>query len=86
MPASYPPTPYPEVNLVLDGLLPDVRAVLADRFIGMYLYGSLANGDFDSASDVDYLAVTDGEVSDETFRALDAMHQHIAALESWCAT
>ncbi len=36
------PTPYLEVNAVLNELLPDVQAILGDRFIGMYLYGSLA--------------------------------------------
>ena len=52
----------------------------------MYLYGSLASGDFDRESDVDYVVVTDTEIPDETFQALDAMHQRIAAMDLWCAT
>ena len=42
------PTPYPEVNAILNVLLADVRAILGDQFVGFYLYGSLASGDFDS--------------------------------------
>ncbi len=41
------PTPYPDVNAVLHRLLAEVQAVLGERFVGLYLYGSLAGGDFD---------------------------------------
>ena len=40
------PTPYPEVNTVLLDLLSQLQAILGDRFVGLYLYGSLASGDF----------------------------------------
>jgi hypothetical protein len=73
-------TPYPGVNIVLNRLLSDVKAVLADRFVGLYLYGSLASGDFNpAASDVDFLAVTDSKLSEDTITALAAMHARIAA-------
>ena len=52
------PTLYPEVNIVLDVLVPEVQAILGDQFVGMYLYGSLAYGGFDVDSDVDYVVVT----------------------------
>jgi predicted nucleotidyltransferase len=53
------PTPYPDVNEVLLTLLDNVRAILGDYFTGMYLYGSLASGDFDPRrSDIDFLVVT----------------------------
>jgi len=80
------PTPYPEVNALLGLLLLDVRAILGDRFVGMYLYGSLASGDFHRESDVDYIVVTHEEISDELLLALDAMHQGIAMMDVWCAT
>jgi predicted nucleotidyltransferase len=36
-----------------------MQAVLRDRFIGLYLGGSLALGDFDpQRSDIDFVAVT----------------------------
>lgn len=80
------PTPYPEVNLILQDLLPSVQSILGNRFIGMYLYGSLASGDFDPESDVDYVVVTDDVLSNELVSALQAMHTRIATLDSWCAT
>jgi hypothetical protein len=42
------PTPYPDVNAILNVLLAAVRAILGNQFVGFYLYGSLASGDFDS--------------------------------------
>lgn len=81
-----PPTPYPEVNRVLAELLPGVQGILGQHFVGLYLYGSLAGGDFDEQSDVDFVVVTDEEISGTLFTALSEMHQHIATLDSWCAT
>jgi hypothetical protein len=72
------PTPYRDVNVVLDRLLADVQTVLADRFAGMYLYGSLSSGDFDpQRSDIDFLVTTTGELPEEIITALDAMHTRI---------
>jgi len=74
------PTPYAEVNAVLQLLLSRVSAVLGSALVGIYLDGSLAWGDFDpESSDVDFLIVTDGELSSEPFEALKAMHTEIAA-------
>ncbi len=74
------PTPYPEVNAVLHLLLEEVRAILGENLIGMYLFGSLSNGDFDpGSSDVDFVVATEAELSDETLAALAAMHARIAA-------
>ena len=74
------PTPYPDVNAILGLLLAEVRAALGDRFVGMYLYGSLSSGDFDpGSSDVDFLVATEGELPDEALAALEAMHARIAA-------
>ena len=36
-------------------MLSNVSEILGDQFLGMYLYGSLANGDFDEYSDIDVL-------------------------------
>lgn len=82
VPASKP-TPYPDVNETLHDLLVSVQAILGDRFVGMYLYGSLALGDFaPHRSDIDFVVVTDGELCDEVFAALRAMHERIAAGDS----
>ena len=80
------PTSYPEVNVVLQELLTSVQFILGNHFIGMYLYGSLATGDFDRESDVDYVVVTDDALHDDLVSALQDMHTRIATLDSWCAT
>ena len=52
--------------------------MLGDRLIGFYLDGSLTSGDFDLASDIDFLAVTASEITPDLFPALQAMHNRIA--------
>jgi hypothetical protein len=81
------PTPYPDVNAVLRVLLSGVQTVLGNHFVGMYVHGSLASGDFDpQRSDVDFLVVTVDELPDEMLPALEAMHACIAATElKWAA-
>ncbi len=81
------PTPYPDVNAVLHTLLSGVQTILGPRFVGMYLYGSLAGGDFDpQRSDVDFVVVTADVLPDETVAALRALHARIAARGSeWAA-
>lgn len=81
----FQPTPYPEVNALLYELLAGVQTILGTHLVGMYLDGSLASGDFDRDSDVDFVAVTDDEISNDQFLALQALHERIAALDVWCA-
>ena len=74
------PTAYPAVNAVLADFLAGVQAILGDHFIGMYLYGSLALGDFDpQGSDIDFIVVTDAALSREHFAALREMHARFSA-------
>jgi hypothetical protein len=79
MPNSNAPTPYPYVNELLAELLEGVRSILGGRLVGMYLDGSLTGGDFDAASEIDFLAVTEEEVTDSEFSALKGMHERLAA-------
>jgi len=77
---SYPTPPYPEVNAVLKELLPDAQEILGNQFIGLYLHGSLAYGDFNpQTSDIDFLVVTDGRLSVDTTSALKDVHARIFA-------
>jgi len=80
------PTPHTDVNTVLLELLSGVQTILGSRFIGLYLLGSLASGDFDRDSDVDFVVVSEDEISPDLFGALQAMHARIATIDSWCAT
>jgi aminoglycoside adenylyltransferase-like protein/nucleotidyltransferase-like protein len=69
------PTPYSDVNEVLHLLLTNVKEILKDQFVGMYLYGSLSAGDFNpETSDIDFLFVTSDSLSEEKIAALEAMH------------
>lgn len=72
---------------MLDALLAGARGVLGDNFAGLYLYGSLAAGDFDpERSDIDFLVVTAGELPDELLPALEAMHAGLALADGkWAA-
>lgn len=80
MEAPRSPTPYPEINALLDRLLGDVRRILGTEFVGMYLYGSLSGGDFDpESSDVDFLVVTEHALPETAVAALGEMHARIAA-------
>jgi len=72
------PTPYPDVHEILQILLDEVRNVLGEQFVGLYLYGSLSSGDFHpDASDIDFLVVTTDSLSDEIVAALESMHDRI---------
>ena len=77
-----PPTPYPDVNAILREVLVKAQDVLGDQFTGMYLDGSLTSGDFDEASDIDFVVVTEDEIPNETFLALQAMHDRLAQTNS----
>jgi predicted nucleotidyltransferase len=69
------PTPYPDINELLDSLLREIQAILGPKLGGLYLYGSLVTGDFDMGiSDIDLLAVTASDIDDAEFEELDRMH------------
>ncbi len=77
---SIQPTPDPEINALLRGLLSGVQAVLGPQLVGMVLFGSLAGGDFvPQRSDIDFLVVTAERLVDEQLTALAAMHARITA-------
>jgi hypothetical protein len=76
------PTPYPEVNHLLQELFEGVQTILGSHLIGLYLDGSLAGDGFDQDSDIDFVTVTDEEITSETFSALQVMHERLAAMDS----
>jgi hypothetical protein len=79
-------TPYPDVNDALRHFLGHIRAILGDAFVGMYVYGSLAQGDFDhDTSDIDFIVVTDRAVADEQFALLGDLHADFRASDSYWA-
>jgi hypothetical protein len=84
--SSRRPTPYADLNAVLAELVERARTLLADNFVGAYLQGSFALGDFDTHSDVDFMIVTHEDVPPDQVPDLQAMHDDLHALPSPWAT
>lgn len=80
-----PDSVYPELASVLQKFVVGVQAALGSNFIGAYLVGSLATGDFDRDSDVDFLMVTKAELCDAEVKSLEATHSRVHALGSYPA-
>ena len=67
-------TAYAEINELLDSLLTQIQAVLEQKLVGVYLFGSLVWGDFDpESSDIDLLVATASDIDDQEFSDLDSM-------------
>jgi hypothetical protein len=68
-------TGYADVDQALRWFLTRAQALLGAELIGMYLYGSLALGDFDpAASDIDLVIVTHADLAPAVIAALRDMH------------
>lgn len=65
-----PTHPYPELHEVLNIFVAEVKTELAENLVGIYLVGSLASGDFDLDSDVDFLVVINTELTATNLRHL----------------
>lgn len=81
------PNTHPTITPILTALLAALRQTLGGQFAGLYLYGSLASGDFNpQTSDIDFLAVTTGELSTTQNAAIQAMHARLwASGDPWAA-
>ncbi|MEP6775042.1 MAG: aminoglycoside adenylyltransferase domain-containing protein [Chloroflexota bacterium] len=77
-----PPTPYSDLNVALMKLVESIREVASDNFVGAYLQGSFAVGDFDVHSDCDFIVVTDHELSPAEVESLQQVHEHVYSLDS----
>ena len=75
------PTPYTELNQVLDELVSRVAAILEDDLVGAYLQGSFALGDYDRHSDVDFIVVTKYDLRSQQVDALQVMHDRVYQLD-----
>lgn len=76
------PTPYRELNQVLAKLVSQQQTLLPDMFLGAYLQGSFAVGDFDRYSDVDFIIVLHDDLTSDQIDALQVMHGQIYELDS----
>jgi hypothetical protein len=72
------PTPHPDVNSLINVLNANVQAILLNQFVGMYLHGSLAIGDFDvERSDIDFLVVTENHLPNQLVSELQTMFTRV---------
>jgi len=68
---------YPELPVVLSEFVSGVEDELGENLIGVYLVGSLAIGDFDLDSDIDFLVVINEDLKEESVNRLQEMHSRI---------
>lgn len=79
------PTPYTDVNTLLELILTRLLALLGNRLVGLSVFGSLVVGDFDhDSSDIDLVAALTNELDDEDVERLRVMHEEIdRAEQAW---
>ena len=70
-------TPYKELDIVLEGYAQKLSHALKDNLIGVYLQGSLAIGDFDMTSDVDFLVVITNELTRKEVDEIQKIHDEV---------
>ena len=67
-------TKYPELDGVLRDHAERLQETLGDFLVGVYLVGSLAIGDFDLTSDIDFIVVTSDELSESQVQQVQSVH------------
>ena len=80
-----PSEPYAELPQVLETFVAGVHQSLGENLVGAYLVGSLATGDFDLESDIDFLIVVGDELTDAEVSRLQALHVRIHDLPYYTA-
>lgn len=68
-------TRFPELDEILRDHANRLQEVLGDFLIGVYLVGSLAIGDFDLTSDIDFIVVTRGDPSEPQREQIQSVHE-----------
>lgn len=76
---------YPELREVLNIFVDEIAAELGENLVGIYLVGSIASGDFDLDSDVDFLVVTHTEVTEADMKRLQDIQIKVHALDDYPA-
>jgi predicted nucleotidyltransferase len=79
---KFTPAKFPELNTVLQELITRLTSLLEADLLGAYLQGSFAVGDYDQHSDVDFIIITENDISGSQLQSLLFMHKRIFELES----
>jgi hypothetical protein len=75
-----PIEPYPGLHVILEKFTLGAQNALAENFVGAYLIGSLATEDFDLDSEIDFLILTNTELTEPQLRSLQAFQVEIYGL------
>lgn len=68
------------VRHIIDRLIDELKQILTDDLVGIYLYGSLISGDFEIAiSDIDLVVVLRAELDERQFQTLRNMHARVVS-------
>ena len=66
-----------DVSDICGPLLKGIQGILGAELVGLYLEGSLALGDLDEASDLDFVAVVERPIDEAAFAALQRLHDEL---------
>jgi predicted nucleotidyltransferase len=83
--AKIPEHPYPELRQVLNIFVDEISAASRENLVGIYLVGSIASGDFDADSDVDFLVVTETEVTEADMHLFQEIQRRIHDIDCYPA-
>jgi predicted nucleotidyltransferase len=83
--AKIPKLPYPELRQVLNAFVDEVTAELKENLVGIYLVGSIASGDFDLDSDVDFLVVTNTELTETDMNSFQDVQIKVHSIDCYPA-
>ncbi len=80
-----PDQPYPDLREILHTFVHEITTELRENLVGIYLVGSIASGDFDSDSDIDFLVVTNTELTEANMKSLQEIQIKIHSIDSYPA-
>jgi predicted nucleotidyltransferase len=70
---------FPGLDLALEQLVDGIESALGDALVGAYLHGSIALGDGDEWSDVDFLVLTAHDLGDDEEQRVQELHAALFA-------
>lgn len=69
---------HSDINSLLENISKELQNCLNDNLVGIYIFGSLAWGDFNyKSSDIDIVVVTNSDITSQNFVALDLIHKKL---------
>lgn len=75
------PTQFPELNELLKELTEKVSKILGDKFVGVYLQGSIALRAVDMQSDCDFIVIIKHQLTPEQEKEIRKLHDEIPTRE-----